>query len=190
VGSPDSAPQTLLMEHLLDRRVVVLVGALDDAAALRVCAELMTLDASGSEPVELHMASNGERLDSALMVLDTLDLMQATVRARALGEVGGTAVAVFAACDVRTAAPHAGFLLREPTGRFTETTHDLVAQTLQQRKMLERFRERLARATGRSDDEIADDLRRSRYLDVTEACAYGLITGDRNDLGGAALPVE
>jgi ATP-dependent Clp protease protease subunit len=186
VSNTGTEPQAWLADQLFNRRVVVLVGDLDDAAGLRVSAELMTLDASGSGPIDLHIASSGERLEAAFMVIDTLDLMKARINAHALGEVGGTAVAVFAACSRRMAAPHAGFSLREPTARFTGTTQALASYELQQQRMLERYRERLAGATGRSDAQIADDLRQQRYLDVREALAYGLISREPDQLGAAA----
>jgi len=187
VNSPETERQAWLADRLLARRVVMLVGDLDDAAALRLSAELMTLDATGAEAIELHVASSGERVEAALMAIDTLDLVKAPTRGHALGEVGGTAVAVFASCRTRTAAPHAGFLLREPMARFTGTAEATTAHALQQTRMLERFRERFARATGRSVAQIAEDLRRGRYLDAREAADYGLVSGDSNR-GGAAAP--
>ena len=46
-----------LAERLFEQRVVVLHGALDDAVASRVSAELMTLDAEGDGPVTLRIDS-------------------------------------------------------------------------------------------------------------------------------------
>jgi len=42
-------------------------------------------------------------------------------------------------------------------------------------ELLWRFQGRLAKATGRPAEEIADDMRRGRYLDAREALEYGLI---------------
>ena len=45
----------LLARRLLEQRVVLLTGALDDPTATRVSAELMTLDADGDDPVTLRV---------------------------------------------------------------------------------------------------------------------------------------
>ncbi|HZF04034.1 MAG TPA: ATP-dependent Clp protease proteolytic subunit, partial [Patescibacteria group bacterium] len=42
-----------------------------------------------------------------------------------------------------------------------------------------RFQARLAKATGRPAEDIADDMRRGRYLDARAALAYGLIDAIR-----------
>ena len=176
MDSAGSSVPVWLGDRLLERRVVMLVGPLDDAAALRVSAELMTLDATGSEPIELHMASAGDDPRAALMVVDTLDLVGAPTRAHALGEVAGTAVAVFAACSERTAAAHAGFVLREPTVRFSGSLRGIESVAVQHRLLRDRLVERLARAMGCPMEQLAADLQRGCYLDVTEARARGLLT--------------
>jgi len=165
-----------LGEQLLGRRLVQVVGELDDAVALRVSAELMTLDATGSDPIDLHFASSGDRLESALTIVDTLDLLEAPTRAHAVGDVSGAAVAVFAACRLRTAAAHAGFQMREPRATFAGDAEAALAWSERQTRAIQRFRERLAAATGQSVDTIAQDLRRGRYLETNAALAYGLLT--------------
>ena len=80
-----------------------------------------------------------------------------------------------AAADHRAAAPHARFHLSQPTARFTGTPEEIAAQSRQQQELLWRLYGRLARRTGRPAEEIAEDMRRGRYLDAREAFDYGLI---------------
>jgi ATP-dependent Clp protease protease subunit len=67
------------------------------------------------------------------------------------------------------------FRLGQPTARFSGTPEQIVAQSRQQQDLMWRFHARLAHATGRPAEEVAEDLRRGRYLDAREALAYGLI---------------
>ncbi|PYM78102.1 MAG: hypothetical protein DME13_29595 [Candidatus Rokuibacteriota bacterium] len=46
--------------------------------------------------------------------------------------------------------------------------------------MLWRFQARLAKATGRPAEDVADDVRRGRHLDAREALEYGLIDAIRS----------
>ncbi len=97
------------------------------------------------------------------------------MRALCRGRVGGPVIGVAAAADRRVAAPHARFRLGQPTARFTGTPESIAAQSRQQTELLWRFHARLAQVTGRPAEEIAEDMRRGRYLDAQEALAYGLI---------------
>ncbi len=173
-AGPGRAP-AWLQERLFERRVVFLTGRLDDAAAGRAAAELMTLGATGDAPIDLYVDSPNGTLEAAFVLIDTLDLLHVTVRAHCLGQAAGPALGVLAAADQRAAAPHAGFRLVQPAGQFAGTADQVAAQAQRHAELLRRFQARLARATGRSLDEIAHDMRHGRYLDAREAFEYGLI---------------
>jgi ATP-dependent Clp protease, protease subunit len=91
------------------------------------------------------------------------------------GEVGGPALGVVAAAEHRAAAPHTRFHLFEPTVWFAGIPEEIAAQSRQQQDLLWGLHARLARRTGRPAEEIAEDMRRGRYLNTREALAYGLI---------------
>jgi ATP-dependent Clp protease, protease subunit len=82
---------------------------------------------------------------------------------------------VLAAGAHRSATAHTHFRLRQPTARFTGTPDQIAAYARQQQERLWRFHARLAQATGRPAEEIAEDMRRGRALDAQEAREYGLI---------------
>ena len=67
-----------------------------------IAAALLTLDASGPAPVQLHVASDSGELAAALAVIDVIDAMAAPVHALVTSEAGGAVVAVLAAAEKRT----------------------------------------------------------------------------------------
>ncbi|MDP8923008.1 MAG: ATP-dependent Clp protease proteolytic subunit [Chloroflexota bacterium] len=164
-----------LQERLFGQRAVFLTGTLDDAAATRAAAELMLLDATGPEPIQLYLNCPDGSLEAALTLIDTLDLLRAPVRAQCLGQLGGPPVGVLAVAGTRVAAPHASFRLGLPRTSFDGTPDQLASRGEQHLELVRRFRARLARATGQPAERIADDLRAGRHLDAAEARAYGLI---------------
>ena len=178
--------QDWLKEQLLDRRVLFIIGQLDQPLALRAAAELMTLDATSTDPIDIYFDSPDGTLEAAFVLIDTMDLLQAPTRVHALGEVGGPGIGVLAVGGRRTAAPHAHFRLGEPAVQLTGTTDQLVARAEHQQRLRQRFQDQLTRATGRLVTEITDDLRRGRYLDAQEALDYRLIDEieARNGPGG------
>jgi ATP-dependent Clp protease protease subunit len=69
----------------------------------------------------------------------------------------------------------ARFHLSQPTAWFSGTLEEISAQSRQQQELLWKLYGHLARRTGRPAEEIAEDMRRGRYLDAREALDYGLI---------------
>ena len=164
-----------LQERLFGQRAVFLTGPLDDATATRVAAELMMLDATGPEPIQLYLGCPDGTLEAALTLMDTLDLLRAPVRAQCLGQLGGPPVGVLAVADTRVAAPHTTVRLSQPRTSVDGTPDQVASRSEQHLALARRFHERLAQATGQSAERIADDLRAGRYLDAEEARAYGLL---------------
>src|SRR5262245_49767081 len=114
-GAPEQRRTPDWLEgELFERRVVLVAGQLDQLLAMRLAAELMTLDASGTDPIDVYVDSPDGTLEAAFVLIDTLDLLQAPTRTHALGVVGGMALGVLAVGNHRTAAPHARCRLAEP----------------------------------------------------------------------------
>ena len=164
-----------LAERLLEQRVVALAGALDADDVNRAVAELALLDASGDEPVQLRLSGVSADLDSALTLVDALDLMGAPVHATVLGTLTGAAVAVLAVADRRTAGAHAVVHLTEPRTPRRGLGRDVEALAAEHARQLRRLQERLAEATGRDVERIATDMRTGRLLSTEEAREYGLV---------------
>jgi ATP-dependent Clp protease protease subunit len=164
-----------LQERLFERRIVLVTGRLDEDAAARAAAALLALDARGDQPIELHLDSADGALGAAFVLIDAADSLRSTLRILCRGEIGGPSIGVIAAADLRAAAPHARFHLSQPTTRFTGTPEEISAQNRLQQDLLWKLYGRLARRTGRPAEEIAEDMRRGRYLQAPEALAYGLI---------------
>lgn len=168
-----------LAERLVERRLLALAGELDLDAANRMVAELALLDASGDEPVTLRLSGLSADLDSALTVLDAVDMMGVEVHATCLGTITGAAVAILAVADRRTAGPHATVALREPRTRHHIAGHvagpDLPAHADHHKHRLRGLQERIATACHRPVDAVIADMRAGRLLDAEQARDYGLI---------------
>ncbi len=177
-GLPGAGPSLpgWLEERLFDQRIVMVRGTLTAQAATGVAAALLTLDASGSEPVQLHVASSGGELAAAHAVIDVIDAMAAPVHAVVTSEAGGAVLAVLAAAQQRSAYRHARFKLAEPRAAgVTGTADEVAAAAGQHLRELEEVVLRLVELTGQTRSRIEDDLSSGRVLSAEEARDYGLI---------------
>jgi ATP-dependent Clp protease protease subunit len=172
---PHADWKAMLYERLLEKRIVLAAGILDDDAAARFSAQLLTLDADGDEPIRLELQNLQAELPAALTVMGILDVLRVPVHAYVSGEIGGPGLGVLASCPHRSAYPNASFTLTEPKLAFGGTVTAISAREQQVTRMLDTLYFRLADVTGREVDEIREDARRGRSLTVAQAIGYGLI---------------
>jgi ATP-dependent Clp protease, protease subunit len=165
-----------LEERLFDQRIVLLSGPLTAESATRTAATLLTLDAVNGQPVRLHVAAAEGDLTAAFAIVDTLDLMRSPVVAIATAEVGGAALAVYAAGRRRLAYPHARFRLNEPrVSNLTGTADQVASAAGRYLQALEDLVLRVVDVTGRPRSRVEDDFSAGLLLTATEACEYGLV---------------
>jgi ATP-dependent Clp protease, protease subunit len=182
-GGPDSDgggigpgdPRAWMERQLFDRRIVLLSGPLDAEMANAVGVALMTLDATGDDPVQLQIDSADGTIDAALSLMDVIDLLGVPVRASCIGQVAGPAVGVLAICSHRTMAPHAHLRIFEPSIEVQGNAQQLRQLASVHLERWTVFCTRLAEITGQPLDRLREDASTGRYLTADEAVAYRLV---------------
>ncbi len=172
---PQADWKAKLYERLMAKRIVLASGFLDDDAAARLSAQLLTLDAEQKTPIRLELQNLRAELSAVLTVMGILDVLRVPVHACVSGEITGPALGVLASCPRRSGYPNASFVLAEPKLHFGGTVTALAAREQQMTRMLDTLYFRLAEVTGREVDQIRDDARRGRTLTTAQAIGYGLI---------------
>jgi ATP-dependent Clp protease protease subunit len=170
------SPSKDLADRLLDQRVILVGGPLDDAAANRAAAQLLLLNRRNSRsPIELHLACADADLSASLALADAVDLVAAPVHAVVRGTLAGPAVAVLCAAEERVAHRHAVIVLSLPPSAAEGTAGQLVVLAEQHERQVARLRELIAATTGRPETEVGNDLTTGRVLSGLEALEYGLL---------------
>jgi ATP-dependent Clp protease protease subunit len=164
-----------LADRLLDHRIILVGGVLDDAVADRVAGQLLLLGRS-HQPVEVHLSCPGSELGAALALADAVDLVHAPVHAVVRGVLKGPAVAVLCAAERRVGHRDALLVLSVPHLTAAEGTSDVVAaEAAQHEHQVAQLRRRITGVTGRSGADVTEDLAVGRLLTAEEAVAYGLL---------------
>lgn len=172
---PNADWRNKLYERLMAKRIVLASGLLDDEAASRLSAQLLTLDAEGEEPIRLELQNLRAELPAALTVMGILDVMRVPVHACVSGQIDGPALGLLACCPRRSGYPNASFTLTEPRVAFGGTVTAVTAREQQITRMLDTLYYKLAEVTEREVDQIRDDARLGRHLTTAQAIGYGLI---------------
>src|SRR6185312_15830433 len=164
---------------------------LDGEAATVLCAQLLTLDAEGDQPIRLELQGLDAELPAALTVMGVLDVLRVPVTGYVAGQLAGAGLGLLAACTHRQAYPSAILTLTEPKLSLGGTAAEVSRQEEQVAAMMDTLYIRLAEVTGREVDDLRADARRGRFFTVSEAVSYGLIEGQAtggDTLKAAAVP--
>ncbi|MDO4289989.1 MAG: ATP-dependent Clp protease proteolytic subunit [Eggerthellaceae bacterium] len=174
----DYTPRVNPLNHLRERRIVPLYGAIDDAKAYEVTLELMCLDEESHAPIFLLINSPGGSVSAGFAIIDCMNSLASEVHTRATGTAASMA-AVVLACGTkgeRTATPHADIMVHQPlqNGLGGQASDIAIAanEIMRKRKKLNAL---LAEQTGRSIDEIEQATDRNNWLSAEDAVEFGIV---------------
>ncbi len=151
-------------EHLLDVRVVLISGEIDDVTARRVIGRLRLLAARDARrDITLHVGSPGGSAAAALAIVDTMTLVAPDVATCAFGIVGsaGQLLVTTGAPGRRTALPHARLRMGADRPGFGAAAYRDEVVAL------------VARCSGQDPERVAADA--DRWFTAAEARDYGLV---------------
>ncbi|MFG2125632.1 ATP-dependent Clp protease proteolytic subunit [Streptomyces sp. NPDC048710] len=178
---------------LFENRVVLLGTPLDDTAATDVITQFMHLEhAAPDRDITLYLNCPGGSFSAMTAVYDTMRYVTCDVETYCLGQAASAAAILLAAGTPgkRFALPNARMVLEQPA--LPEPTQgqpsDLVIQAEELVRTRTLMEEMLVLHTGRTPEQVHQDLERELVLDAPGALAYGLVDGvvpSRRDTPGA-----
>lgn len=174
-GSPGEYAD-VAFRQLFERRTVFLHGPFDGRRADDCAARLIALDAAGPEPITLLVDAAGGTSDAMFTLPDTMQMLRSPVHTRCIGQAVAEAAFLLATgTGTRSATPNARILLRQPTGSYEGSAHDIrsLADVLMAER--DRFVEVLAERTGKPARVVRQDTDRGLWLSCTQALEYGVI---------------
>jgi len=187
-----------LTERLLDARIVVVGGQIDDALANAVCSQMLVLDAvspgrisgapgcPGDTPgppgdrrrdISLYINSPGGSVDAGFAIYDTMQSLDCGVVTVAMGLAAsmGQFLLVAGAPGKRFALRHSQILMHQPLGQMSGVASDILVHADHVAYLRRLMAERIAFHTGQSEERIVADFDRDRWFNAAEAQEYGMI---------------
>lgn len=174
-----------LNEMLLDNRIIFLDLPLDPRIMINsntVCSHviksLLWLQSTKRDQ-DIHMYINcpGGVISETLAIYDTMRFLNCDIATYCVGEASSGAAILLAAGTKgkRFALPHAKVMIHQPWGYVGGQASDMRIQAEEIMKEKKTLIEILARHTGKTPADVERDTERDRYMDATEAHAYGII---------------
>jgi len=178
-----------IFSRLLMDRIVFLGSPINDDVANVVIAQLLFLQAENPDrDINIYINSPGGSVYAGLAIYDTMQYLTAPVATICMGMAASMGAFLLAAGTPgkRSALPNSRIMIHQPSGGSQGTASDIEIQAREVLFARERLNELLAKHTGQTIEQVAEDVDRDRYMSPGEAVTYGLI--DRIIEPGADSP--
>ncbi|MGW2049781.1 ATP-dependent Clp protease proteolytic subunit [Streptomyces sp. NPDC001858] len=165
---------------LLEERIVFLGTPIDDISANDVMAQLMYLEHQDPDrDIALYINSPGGSFSALTALYDTIRYVACDVETTCLGRADSSAAVLLAAGTPgkRFALPGARMTIRQPSlpGPVEGQTSDLAIQAEELARVRASLEAMLVRHTGRTPEQVTEDIERDKILTAPEALEYGLV---------------
>jgi ATP-dependent Clp protease protease subunit len=163
---------------LFEERIIFLGVQIDDASADDVMAQLLTLESIDPErDISIYINSPGGSYTAMTAIYDTMQFVKPQIQTVCLGQAASAAAVLLAAGTKgkRFALPHARVLIHQPYTEGGGQGSDIEIQANEILRMREEMEGILAKHTGKTAEQIAQDIERDKILTADAAREYGVI---------------
>ena len=167
-----------IFSRLLNDRIIMLNGEVNDASASVVIAQMLYLE--GQDPdkdINFYINSPGGSVSAGLAIYDTMQYIKCDVSTICMGLAAsmGAFLLSAGAKGKRLALPNSEIMIHQPLGG----TQGQATEILIHAKHIEKTRANLNRIlsenTGKPLEQIEKDTERDNFMTAQEACDYGLV---------------
>lgn len=166
-----------LYSKLLEDRIIMIYGEIDDNVSNIVVAELLYLDSINNDDISLYINSNGGSITAGMAIYDTMNFIKSDVATICVGMAASMGAFLLSSGQKgkRSALPSSEIMIHQPLGgaEGQATEIKIVAEHII--KLKKKLNTILAKNTKKSLKTIENDTERDHYLDAEEALEYGLI---------------
>ena len=167
-----------IYSRLLRERIIFLGDAIEDHVANLIIAQLLFLDSEDPEKdISLYINSPGGSAYAGMAIYDTMQYVRPDVSTVCIGMgmSAGAMILCGGAPGKRYALPNAKLMIHQGSAGFSGTPADIQIQAREVLETMQRMAEVIAHHSGRSVDEVLEDIDRDRFMTAAEGVEYGLI---------------
>lgn len=165
-----------IYSRLMQDRIILLVGEIDDHMSSVLISQLLYLDSVSHEDIDIYISSPGGSITAGLAMFDTMHHIKSKVNTIVVGMAASMAAFLLASgTGKRCALPHAEVMIHQPYGGMQGVVSDIDIQAKRLLKTKALMNELLAKLCNQSIEKIAHDTERDYYMSAKEALDYHII---------------
>lgn len=167
-----------IFSRLLNDRIIMLNGEVDDASASVIIAQLLFLE--GQDPdkdISFYINSPGGSVSAGLAIYDTMQYIKCDVSTICMGMAAsmGAFLLSSGAKGKRFALPNSEIMIHQPLGGAQGQATDVIIHANHIKRTRSNLNRILAENTGKPIEVIELDTERDNFMSASEAAEYGLI---------------
>lgn len=165
-----------IYSRLLQDRIILLVGEIDDHMSSLLVSQLLYLDSVNHEDIDIYISSPGGSITAGLAMFDTMRHIKSKVNTIVVGMAASMAAFLLASgTGKRFALPHAEIMIHQPYGGMQGVVSDIDIQARRLLKTKELMNQLLSELCHQPKEKIAHDTERDYYMSAKEALDYHII---------------
>ena len=163
---------------LLEERIIILNGEIDDNLAMNIVAQLLYLyNKNSSKDISLYINSPGGSISAGMAIYDTMNFIKCDVSTIGIGMCASMGAFLLSSGKKgkRFALENSEIMIHQPLGGAKGQVSDISIVTKRLVAIKNNINNILAKNTGKDLSTIENDCERDYYMNSEEAKDYGLI---------------
>ena len=189
VSGPESMTRTVIEERpmpfrevdvfsrLMADRIIFLGTGVDDYIANIIQAQLLFLESTDpGKDIQIYINSPGGSVYAGLGIYDTMQYIGADIQTVVVGQACsmGSLLASAGTKGKRLMLPHARHMIHQPLGGASGQATDVEIRANELLRWKKELTEIYVRTTGKTFEQLRDDMERDKFMTPDEAVEYGL----------------
>ena len=167
-----------IYSRLMQDRIVLLGGEVNDDSANLIVAQLLFLQAQDAKkPVSMYINSPGGSVTAGLAIYDTMQFISCPVHTYCIGQAASMGAVLLTAGEKghRFALPNARIMIHQPWGGAEGKASDIEITCQEILRLKETLNGILSAHSGQPMEQVVRDTDRDHFMSAEEARAWGLI---------------
>ena len=167
-----------IYSRLLKERVIFLVGAVNEATANLIVAQILFLESENPEKdISFYINSPGGSVSAGLAIYDTMNYVKSDISTLCVGQAASMGAFLLSAGSKgkRFALPNSRIMIHQPLGGYQGQASDIEIHAKEILYLRKRLNTLLSKHTGQKIDKIVKDTDRDNFMSADESKKYGLI---------------
>ena len=166
-----------LYSRILEDRIILLSGEIDDNLSNIVVAELLYLDSINHNNINIYINSNGGSITSGMAIYDTMNFIKSDVSTICVGMAASMAAFLLSSGKKgkRYSLKNAEVMIHQPLGGAQGQATEIKIAAERILRIKDKMNKILARNTNKDVKEIEKDTERDYFMTSDEALSYGII---------------
>ena len=155
----------------------MLDGAIDERVSSVLCAQLLFLESQDArKDITLYINSPGGLVTAGMAIYDTMQYISADIQTVVTGQACsmGSLLASAGTRGKRLMLPHSRHMIHQPLGGASGQATDVEIRANELLRWKRELTEVYVQNTGRTFEQLTQDMERDKFMTPEEAVAYGL----------------